>query len=74
MKTSLVNFQVIRPAHSADQETVLEWVARAHSHAEALKNKWDLEGKDFNHFYEEIKAKLLQVGVGPDKIKSAKND
>ncbi len=69
MKTSLVNFQVIRPAHSADQETVLEWVARAHSHAEALKNKWDLEGKDFNHFYEEIKAKLLQVGVGPDKIK-----
>jgi predicted naringenin-chalcone synthase len=69
MKTSLVNFQVIRPVHSADQESILEWVAHAHSHAEALKNKWDLDGEEFNSFYEAIKGKLLQIGVGPDKIK-----
>uniref|UniRef100_UPI002028B95C hypothetical protein n=1 Tax=Caballeronia sp. GACF5 TaxID=2921746 RepID=UPI002028B95C len=35
----------------------------------ALKNKWDLEGKDFHCFYEKIKANLLKIGVGPDKIK-----
>lgn len=69
MKTSIVNFQVIRPTHSADQETILEWVAHAHSHAEALKNKWDLEGAHFHRFYEEIKDKVLQIGIGPDKIK-----
>ena len=69
IKTSLVNFQIIRPSHSASQETILEWVSHAHSHAEALKQKWDLKGNEFSQFYEEIKAKLLQIGVGPDKIK-----
>lgn len=59
----------MRPTHSADQEVVLEWVAHAHTQAEALKNKWDLNGDEFSHFYEEIKAKLLQIGTGPDKIK-----
>ena len=69
MTISIVNFQIIRPLYSADQTTILEWVARAHSQAEALKKKWDLDGEDFQRFYDEIKARLLQLGVGPDKIK-----
>ncbi len=69
MPFSIANFQVIRPQFSSDQETILEWVAHAHAHAEALKNKWDLEGNEFASFYEEIKKRLLQIGIGPDKIK-----
>ena len=69
MKFSMTNFQVVRPKFFASQETILEWVAGAHAHAEALKKKWDVGGEEFSRFYGEIKERLWQIGIGPDKIK-----
>lgn len=62
MHSVLTNFQVIRPKYQLEQEKILEWIARAHTQA---------EGQALNSsFYQEIREKLLKIGLGPEKIQS----
>ncbi len=63
MHCYLSNFHHIRPKHEVDQAVVLDWVARAHAQAAA-----QTENVDYQTFYDAIKQRLLQLGVGPEKI------
>jgi predicted naringenin-chalcone synthase len=53
----LSEFQITRPKHIMTQEETLDWLARAHA----------LAAQD-EGLYSSIKEKLLQIGLGPQKI------
>ncbi len=59
----LSNFEMIRPIHETDQQTLLEWFVAAHAQAESKK-----EIKDPLFTEEAFKEKLLRVGCKPDRI------
>ncbi|MFI5334878.1 MAG: 3-oxoacyl-[acyl-carrier-protein] synthase III C-terminal domain-containing protein [Chlamydiales bacterium] len=66
MDVYLFDFHVIRPAHLISQEEILEWIALSHAQAEAAKNREPFDQK----FHEEIRSRLLKLGVGKEKIQS----
>lgn len=59
----LGDFHLIRPAHEIPQGEILEWLALAHTEAEARKNGTAPDAK----FHTEIREKIVQLGAG--KIK-----
>lgn len=54
----LSGFRIVRPQFGITQEETLEWLARAHA----------LASQD-ETLYSPIKAKLAQIGLGPQKIR-----
>lgn len=54
----LSNFHVIRPTYEIDQESILNWVAEVHAHAEKLSS-----GKTIS-----LKERLRKIGLGEGKV------
>ncbi len=65
MLACITDFHVIRPRFEIPQETTLDWLAEAHSRAEAART-----GSASDAFYQEVKDRLYRLGFGKDKIQS----
>ncbi|MBI2743249.1 MAG: naringenin-chalcone synthase [Chlamydiales bacterium] len=61
MSFYLGRFHLIRPPHEFSQQEILEWIAHEHASAQAKS------GEELG-FYEEIRERLMRVGMGSDKI------
>jgi predicted naringenin-chalcone synthase len=68
MDGCLVDFTHIRPPHEFPQEELLGWIAEAHSRAEAKRANWTIPCEEYQQFHSKIKEKLLQLGLGKEKI------
>lgn len=65
MDCCIYGFHLIRPRYEIPQETILEWIAKAHAQAEAAK-----EGVYSELLYNDIKDRLFRLGCGVDKIQN----
>lgn len=63
MQHFLSNFRHIRPHHEIEQEKILDWIAEAHARAAN-----HFETLDIDSFRKGLSQKLLQLGVGKEKI------
>ncbi len=63
MTCALCDFRHIRPHHEIEQEKILDWIADAHARA---ANRFD--NRDIEPFRKELREKLLQLGVGKERI------
>ncbi len=61
----LRDFKVIRPNFEADQESLLEWIAKAHAKSWTTWNANNTESKQFTT---ELRDELLRLGLGKNKI------
>jgi predicted naringenin-chalcone synthase len=68
MNAALANFHILRPHYEVTQEEALEWIAKAHSKAEAETNHWDEDHPALLEFHQAIKEQVLKIGVGKDKV------
>jgi predicted naringenin-chalcone synthase len=57
MPLILTNFRSLRPPHLLSQEAILDWIAKAHTHAAKESS-----------LYPVLREKLLRLGAGPGKI------
>jgi hypothetical protein len=62
----LTRFEKKRPHHEHSQESILEWLAKAHSYSEAISQRLSSEQKV--QFQEKIKSDLFKLGLGKGKI------
>lgn len=63
MVMSISQFQVIRPRFEMEQTASLEWLAKAHAHADAT-----FTGKEDPDLYATLKQKLLKLGCNQETI------
>jgi predicted naringenin-chalcone synthase len=62
----LTRFEKKRPHHEHSQESILEWLAKAHSYSEAISQR--LSSEQQVQFQEKIKSDLFKLGLGKGKI------
>ncbi len=65
MQRTLSNFCHIRPYHEIQQEKILDWIAEVHARA-----AHPAESSSVDSFRRVLSQKLLQLGVGKEKIES----
>lgn len=63
MPSYITDFNIIRPRFELEQEKSLEWIAKAHSRAEAAHS-----GNSDPFFGQDLKKRLLKIGMGKDRI------
>ncbi len=63
MQRFLTCFLAVDPHHEIEQEKILDWIAQAHARA-----SHPLDGQARQSFKESLSQKLLQLGVGKEKI------
>src|SRR5690348_11217886 len=68
MGAALSNFEILRPDYEVSQEEALEWIANAHSKAEAEKNGWDASHPSLQEFHQNIRERIFKIGAGPNKV------
>lgn len=66
----LTDFHCLRPPHETAQEKTLEWIAEAHTQAEAKAQGWQRSDPASSTFHEKIQQRLFKIGFGPDKIQN----
>lgn len=64
----LQDFHVIRPKFEADQESILEWIAKAHMQTRKNLHGWAEEDVGYRDFAAKLKESLLKLGLGEKKI------
>lgn len=68
MKVYLNNFTIIRPNFERSQETILGWIAHAHTQAQRKMEPVAATQVQEKEFSEKIKQDLFRIGLGKNKI------
>ncbi|HEY4831111.1 MAG TPA: 3-oxoacyl-[acyl-carrier-protein] synthase III C-terminal domain-containing protein [Waddliaceae bacterium] len=67
-QTYLSHFRTIRPSYESSQEHLLDWLLAAHTKAEAMSKKQDLNLSQINEFQQQLKERLHHVSCKPADI------
>ncbi|MGD2170276.1 MAG: 3-oxoacyl-[acyl-carrier-protein] synthase III C-terminal domain-containing protein [Chlamydiota bacterium] len=65
---ALSDFKSKKPKYELEQDKILQWLALAHTYAEAKTNKITLFSEKFHAFRQEIQEKFLHVGCSSEHI------
>lgn len=68
MAVYLRDFKVIRPNYEHNQETVLDWIVKAHVNTQMKLSQWKAEDPECLEFSEKLRKNLFKLGLGKNKI------